>query len=138
MTAPRSTPNPWPSSSTSDMALLSWGIPTADPDEPMMLFTYTKAWKPFGSNRMFYSSEEVDRLTALAHTETDQEKRKEYVRLWMEELLRDAPVVYLPTLTFNLGERTYLHGGRILGTDNYPARFAWIDKAEMEAQGVSR
>jgi len=127
-----------PTEAEYDTALLSWGIPTADPDEPMMLFTYTKAWKPFGSNRMFYSSEEVDRLTVLAHTETDQEKRKEYVKLWMEELLRDAPVVYLPTLTFNLGNRTYLHGGRILGTDNYPARFAWIDKEEMERQGISR
>jgi hypothetical protein len=42
----------------------------------------------------------------------------------MEELLEDAPVIYLPTLTFTLGERTYLHGGQILGTDNYPARFA--------------
>jgi len=127
-----------PTEAEYDMALLSWGIPTADPDEPMMLFTYTKAWKPFGSNRMFYSSEEIDRLTALAHTETDQEKRKEYVKLWMEELLRDAPVIYLPTLTFNLGERTYLHGGRILGTDNYPARFAWIDQEEMTRQGVTR
>jgi ABC-type transport system substrate-binding protein len=127
-----------PTEAEYDMALLSWGIPTADPDEPMMLFTYTKAWKPFGSNRMFYSSEEVDRLTVLAHTETDQDKRKEYVKRWMAELLRDAPVIYLPTLTFNLGERTYLHGGRILGTDNYPARFAWIDKEEMARQGISR
>ena len=48
-----------------DMALLSWGIPTADPDEPMMLFTLTQAWKPVGANRMFYSSEEVDRLSML-------------------------------------------------------------------------
>ena len=72
------------------MALLSWGIPTADPDEPMMMMTYSKAWKPAGANRMFYASEEVDRLTLLAHHEVDPVKRKEYVRLWMEELLRDA------------------------------------------------
>ena len=56
----------------------------------------------------------------------------------MEELLRDVPVIYLPTLTFNLGKRTYLHDGRILGTDNYPARFAWIDKEEMARQGMTR
>jgi ABC-type transport system substrate-binding protein len=121
-----------------DMALLSWGIPTADPDEPMMLMMYTKAWKPVGANRSFYSSEEVDRLTVLAHHETDAVKRKEYVRLWMAELLRDAPVIFLPTLAFNLGSRTYLHGDRILGVDQYPARFSWIDKEEMKRQGVSR
>ncbi len=121
-----------------DMALLSWGIPTADPDEPMMLMMYSKAWKPFGANRSFYASEEVDRLTVLAHHEVDPTQRAGYVRLWMEELLRDAPVVFLPTLTLNLGTRTYVHGDRILGIDQYPARFAWIDGAERERQGVRR
>jgi ABC-type transport system substrate-binding protein len=127
-----------PTEAKYDMALLSWGIPTADPDEPLMHFTYTKAWKPHGSNRMFYSSEEVDRLTVLAHHETDEAKRKEYIHLWMKELLRDAPVIYLPTLSLTLANRTYLHDGRILSTDNYPARFAWIDKKEMERQGIKR
>jgi hypothetical protein len=56
----------------------------------------------------------------------------------MGELLRDAPVIYLPTLTFNLGSRSYLHDDRILGTDNYPAPFAWLDKEEMAKQGVRR
>jgi peptide/nickel transport system substrate-binding protein len=121
-----------------DMALLSWGIPTADPDEPMMLFMYTPAWKPVGANRMFYSSEEVDRLTMAAHTETDETKRKEYVRLWMVELLRDAPIVFLPTLALNLGTRSYLHDDRILSVDNYPAPFAWLDKEEMKKQSIRR
>jgi hypothetical protein len=56
----------------------------------------------------------------------------------MAELLRDAPVVYLQQLTFNLGSRTYLKDDRILGTDNYPAPFAWLDKDEMKKQGISR
>jgi ABC-type transport system substrate-binding protein len=127
-----------PTEAKYDMALLSWGIPTADPDEPMMYMTYTKAWKPHGANRMFYSSEELDELAILAHTETDEPRRKEYIRLWMVQLLRDAPVIYLPTLYLTLAERTYLHGGRILSVDNYPARFAWIDKEEMKRQGVKR
>ncbi len=127
-----------PTEAKYDMSLLSWGVPTADPDEPMMYMTYTKAWKPHGANRMFYSNENLDRLAVLGHTETDEEKRKEYVKLWMAQLLRDAPVVYLPTLQFNLGERSYLHGGRIMSIDNYPARFAWIDKAEKERQGIER
>ena len=94
--------------------------------------------KPHGANRMFYSNENLDRLAVLGHTETDEDKRKEYVKLWMAQLIRDAPVVYLPTLQFNLGERSYLHGGRIMSIDNYPARFAWIDKAEQERQGIER
>ena len=127
-----------PTKAKYDMGLLSWGIPTADPDEPMMYMTYTKAWKPHGANRMFYSSEELDKLAILAHTETDEAKRKEHIIAWMQQLLRDTPVIYLPTLYLTLGERSYLHGGRILSTDNYPARFAWIDKEEMKKQGVER
>ena len=121
-----------------DMSVQSWGIPTADADEPMMLMTYTPAWKPHGANRMFYSSEEVDRLTPLAHHEVDPVKRNEYIRLWMTELMRDAPVIFMPTLAFNLGTRSYLHGDRILSIDQYPARFAWIDKQEKENQGINR
>ena len=121
-----------------DMVLLSWGIPTADPDEPMMMMTYSKAWKPIGANRMFYASDEVDRLTVRAHHEVDPEARRELVRLWMEELLEDAPVVFLPTLSLTLATRTYVHGDRILGIDQYPARFAWIDPDEMARQGVVR
>ncbi len=127
-----------PTDAKYDMALLSWGIPTADPDEPMMLFTLTQAWKPVGANRMFYSSEEVDRLSMLAHSEIDDAKRKGYVKQWMGELLRDAPVVYLPVLALNLGSRSYLHGDRILSVDNYPAPFAWLDKDEMKKQNIRR
>jgi ABC-type transport system substrate-binding protein len=64
--------------------------------------------------------------------------RKEHIIAWMQQLLRDVPVVYLPTLYLTLAERSYLHGGRILSVDNYPARFAWIDKEEMKKQGVDR
>ena len=104
----------------------------------MMYMTYTKAWKPHGANRMFYSSEELDKLAILAHTEPDEAKRKEHIIAWMQQLLRDTPVIYLPTLYLTLAERSYLHGGRILSTDNYPARFAWFDKEEMKKQGVER
>ena len=121
-----------------EMALLSWGIPTADPDEPMMMMTYSKAWKPMGANRMFYASDEVVRLTLLAHHEVDPVKRKEYVRLWMVELLEDAPIIFLPTLALNLATRSYVHGDRILSIDQYPARFAWIDQEEMARQGGRR
>lgn len=121
-----------------EMALLSWGIPTADPDEPMMYFTHTKAWKPKGANRMFFSSSEIDRLADLAHTTTDQEKRKEYVVQWMAQLLEEAPVIYLPTIHLTLGSRNYVHGDRILATDNYPATEAWIDQEAKAEQGISR
>jgi ABC-type transport system substrate-binding protein len=121
-----------------ELALLSWGIPTADPDEPMMYFTHTKAWKPKGANRMFFSSAEIDRLADLAHTTTDQEKRKEYVKQWMAQLLVEAPVIYLPTIHLTLGSRSYVHNDRILATDNYPATTAWIDAAEKARQGIKR
>jgi ABC-type transport system substrate-binding protein len=126
-----------PTDAQYDTALLSWGIPTADADEPMMLMMYTPAWKPNGANRSFYSSEEVDRLTVLAHHEVDPDQRNMYIDQWMDELLKDAPVIFLPTLTFNLGTRTYLHDDRILSIDQYPARFAWIDKEEKARQGIN-
>lgn len=117
------------------LALMSWGIPTADPDEPMMYFTHTKAWKPAGANRMFFSSKEIDRLADLAHVETDEGKRKVLIRQWMARLLEEAPVIYLPTLHLTLATRTYVHDDRILSVDNYPATFAWIDQAEKKRQG---
>ncbi len=127
-----------PADAQYDTAVLSWGIPTADADEPMMLMMYTPAWKPNGANRSFYSSEEVDRITVLAHHETNPAQRDVYIEQWMEQLMQDAPVIFLPTLTFNLGTRTYLKGDRILGIDQYPARFAWIDQEEKSRQGVNR
>ena len=104
----------------------------------MMLMTYSKAWKPFGANRMFYASDAVDRVTLLAHHEVDPERRAEHVRAWMDELLVDAPVIFLPVLTLNLATRSYVHGDRILAVDQYPARFAWIDTEERARQGVRR
>lgn len=130
--------NQGPEDAKYDMSLLSWGIPTADPDQPMMYFTHTKAWKPVGANRMFFSDAEIDRLADLAHVETDEAKRKEYVKQWMARLLVQAPVIYLPTLNLGLAGRTYLKGDQILAVDNYPAHFAWFDKAEMQRQGVRR
>jgi ABC-type transport system substrate-binding protein len=130
--------NQGPEDAKYDMALLSWGIPTADPDQPMMYFTHTRAWKPVGANRMFFSDAEIDRIADLAHVEIDEAKRKEYVRQWMARLLVTAPVIYLPTLNLGLAGRTYLKGDQILAVDNYPAHFAWFDKAEMERQGVRR
>lgn len=127
-----------PTDAKYDMALLSWGIPTADPDEPMMLFSLTQAWKPVGANRMFYSSEEIDRVSMLAHSEVDEAKRKDYIKQYMAVLLNEAPVIYLPTLALNLGSRSYLNGDRILSVDNYPAPFAWFDKDEMKKQNIRR
>jgi len=121
-----------------DMALLSWGIPTADPDEPMMLMFYSKSWKPFGSNRMFYYNEKVDELAVAAHHEIDPTRRREIIAEWGRVIIEDAPIIFLPTLTLNLASRTYVHGDRILPVENYPARFAWLDKEEMERQGIKR
>lgn len=130
--------NQGPNDAKYDMSLMSWGIPTADPDQPMMYFTHTNAWKPFGANRMFFSDPEIDRIANLAHVETDEAKRKDYVKQWMARLLVQAPVIYLPTLNLGLAGRTYLKGDEILAVDNYPAHFAWFDKAEMERQGIKR
>lgn len=121
-----------------EMANLTWSVPTGDPEEPMLLLTYSKSWRPICCNRLYYGSEKVDRLTELARVETDPEARKEYVRQWMEELMRDAPMIFLPTLTLTVAERTYLKNTRIIPVGNFPARFAWIDSAEFEAQGISR
>ena len=121
-----------------DLALLAWTIPTADPDEPMMYMTHTKAWKPAGANRMFFSNPETDRLAELAHAEGDEPKRKEYVRQWMAELLKQAPVIYLPTANLTEAVRTYVHGGQYLPSGTYVGTFAWVDKAEKKKQGISR
>jgi peptide/nickel transport system substrate-binding protein len=121
-----------------DLALLGWTIPTADPDEPMMYMTHTKAWKPAGANRMFFSNPETDRLAELAHAEPDQKKRAEYVRLWMAELLKQAPVIYLPTINLTEAIRTYVHGGEYLPSGTYVGTSAWIDQAAKKEQGISR
>ncbi|HEV7258659.1 MAG TPA: ABC transporter substrate-binding protein [Bosea sp. (in: a-proteobacteria)] len=130
--------NQAPENAKYDFGMMSWGIPTADPDQPMMYFTHTKAWKPVGANRMFFSDTEIDRLADLAHVETDEAKRKDLVKQWMTRLLDTAPVIYLPTLNLGLAGRSYLKGDQILAVDNYPAIFGWFDKAEMERQGVKR
>jgi len=127
-----------PEKATYELGLWSWGIPTADPDEPMMLMFYTKSWRPVGSNRMYYSNEEVDQLALAAHHEVDPEKRKKIVYDWAKLIIADAPILFLPTLVLNLGSRTYLHDDKILPVENYPARFAWIDKEEMKRQGIKR
>ena len=127
-----------PTDAAYDMVMLSWGVPTADPDEPMLLFTYSKAWKPAGSNRMFYYSSEIDAITEAATSQTDSDKRRDLIEAYMEQLLEDAPVIYLPTLALNLGTRSYVKGDRILAIGNYPARFAWIDREEKARQGISR
>lgn len=121
-----------------DLAVLSWTIPTADPDEPMMYMTHTKAWKPAGANRMFFSNPETDKLAELAHAESDEVKRAAYVKQWMAELLRLAPVIYLPTLNLTDATRTYVHGGVYLPSNVYDGTQAWIDQAEKKKQGVSR
>ena len=121
-----------------DLALLAWTIPTADPDEPMMYMTHTKAWKPAGANRMFFSNPETDRLAELAHAEGDEPKRKEYVRQWMAELLKQAPVIYLPTANLTEAVRSYVHGGQYLPSGTDVGTFAWVDKAEKKKQGISR
>jgi ABC-type transport system substrate-binding protein len=121
-----------------DLAVLSWTVPTADPDEPMMYMTHTKAWKPAGANRMFFSDPETDRLAEAAHVETDPTKRAELVRQWMVELLKLAPVIYLPTLNLTDATRTYVHGGLYLPSNVYDGTFAWIDQAERKQQGINR
>jgi peptide/nickel transport system substrate-binding protein len=121
-----------------DMGLLSWGIATADPDEPMMLLFYSPSWKPVGSNRMFYKNPVVDRLALEAHHERDADRRRAIIRDWARLVIQDAPIVFLPTLTVNLATRTYVHGDSILPVENFPARFAWLDREEMARQKVGR
>lgn len=121
-----------------DLAVLSWTVPTADPDEPMMYMTHTKAWKPAGANRMFFSNPETDRLAEAAHVESDPAKRAEIVRQWMAELLKLAPVIYLPTLNLTHATRSYVHGGVYLPSNVYDGTFAWIDQAERKRQGINR
>lgn len=121
-----------------DMGLLSWGIATADPDEPMMLLFYSPSWKPVGSNRMFYRNATVDRLALAAHHESDPERRRAIIRDWAGLVIADAPIVFLPTLTVNLASRTYVHGDSILPVESFPARFAWLDREEMAKQNIRR
>jgi ABC-type transport system substrate-binding protein len=103
-----------------------------------MYMTHTKAWKPAGANRMFFSNPETDRLAELAHAEPDTRKRAETVRLWMAELLKQAPVIYLPTVNLTEAYRTYVHDAKYLPSGTYDATVAWIDKAAKKDQGISR
>jgi ABC-type transport system substrate-binding protein len=121
-----------------DMGLLSWGIATADPDEPMMLLFYSPSWKPVGSNRMFYKNAAVDRLALAAHHESNADRRQAIIRDWAKLVIADAPIVFLPTLTVNLASRTYVHGDTILPVENFPTRFAWLDREEMARQKIRR
>ncbi len=104
----------------------------------MMYMTHTKAWKPAGANRMFFSNPETDRLAELAHVESDPIKRAAVVRLWMAELLKLAPVIYLPTLNLTDATRSYVYGGVYLPANVYDGTSAWIDQAERKRQGINR
>jgi ABC-type transport system substrate-binding protein len=119
-----------------EMGVLSWGIPTADPDEVMKLMFHSESGPTM--NFSCYANLEVDRLANLARTQVDLAERTRTVAEWAELVLYDAPIVFLPSLNLNLGSRTYVHGDRILPTENYPASFAWIDKDEKARQGINR
>ena len=121
-----------------DLALLAWTIPTADPDEPMMYMTHTKAWKPAGANRMFFSNPETDRLAELLMRKAMSKKRAEYVRQWMAELLKQAPVIYLPTSTTEAVQDLRPRRRSICRQAPTMRLIAWIDKADKEEQGISR
>lgn len=127
-----------PDETEHEIALLSWGILSADADDPMMNMFYTKSWKPVSSNRMYYSNLEGDELILAAHYEVNPEKRREIIKEWAEIVIEDAPIIFLPTLNLNLVKRTYVHGDKILSVEHYPARFAWLDHEEMRRQGVNR
>lgn len=118
-----------------EMVLASWGVP-GDPDELMMLLYHSEAGP--GLNRMFYANPDVDRLAVAARQEVDPQKREELIAEWGRLILYDAPVIFLPTVSKNLGSRTYVHGDRILPIEKYPCRFAWLDSEEMERQGIER
>lgn len=121
------------------VVLRGWGNPTMDIDEIMQNLYHSRSWKPFGSNRMFYANDEVDRLSDFTHIETDPIKRSEIAHEALKIIASEAPVIPIVVYIHNLVERSYVHNSQILPIQNqFPARFAWLDQAEMERQGISR
>ena len=68
---------------------------------------------------MFFSNPETDRLAELAHAEMIRRSGPLIVRQWMAELLKLAPVIYLPTLNLTDATRTYVHDGVYLPANVY-------------------
>jgi peptide/nickel transport system substrate-binding protein len=56
----------------------------------------------------------------------------------MAQLLKQAPVIYLPTVNLTEAYRTYVHGAQYMPAGTYDATMAWIDKAAKKEQGISR
>jgi len=122
-----------------DLGVLAWGIPTLDPDEVALnlFYSYLDLPRP-GINRMFYGNPEVDALAMEQHYAIDPVERQALLDQWAAQVVEDAPVIFMPTLSLNLVTRTYLHNDEIRSNEAFPHAFAWLDQEEMARQGVSR
>jgi ABC-type transport system substrate-binding protein len=76
-------------------AMLGWGTVTGDADYGLYALFHTDQWVPAGSNRAFYSNEEVDRLLEEARTNTDPAEREALYAEAMQIIWDDAAWLFL-------------------------------------------
>ena len=99
------------------------------------VFTHTKAWKPVGANRMFFSNAEIGQAgRCWLMSEIDPAKRNDMCKQWMARLLRPAPVIYLPTLARS-GRPHLSQGRRDPVGRQLSGAFRLVRQGEMRAPG---
>ncbi len=81
------------------MGLMGWGTVTGDADYGLFALFHTSEHVPAGSNRAFYSSEEIDSLLDQARTSTDPAEREELYAEALQIIHDDAPWLFLHSET---------------------------------------
>ncbi len=92
------------------MGMLGWGTVTGDADYGLLALFHTDQWVPAGSNRAFYSNDEVDSLLDSARASADDDARLQMYEDAMTILWEDAPWLYLHSETQLVAVREGVNG----------------------------
>lgn len=77
-----------------DMFILGWSVPTGDADYGLYaLFHSSQHGQP--GNRSFYANDEVDQLLEEGRKETNPEQRLEIYKKAQEQIVEDAPMIFV-------------------------------------------
>jgi peptide/nickel transport system substrate-binding protein len=113
-------------SNDTDLYFYWWGGP--DPDMSLAFMLHSDRWPPRGGNRGFYKSPSVDELLVRGRMEADVKRRIQLYGEAQEQIVKDAPWIFLTELTVGTGWRPHVKGIQILPTTALDVRGASLDR----------